>query len=461
MTLTSLLVCRDLDRTTVKGIRRELAGKLGLAQDSLDHKKGEIEELCRQIIAVVCARKSAPHAQPEDPGNERPSASKMIYLVSISHPSSTHSEDGVPLRKPAEFSREEIRDIFLQVCDSLQGTKIQRFQFVYISVFLETHEGGEPHYHLPVKGCRAFRFLPFKKALLAQHGLASHWATTHDYYASAFRYCYMPSKDGKAIDELDPTPLLWPEGIHPPPREARRAPTTAKALETGREDIARKRAAENKTEQRFRDIDLWPIVVNETIKPNRDCAEKIVAYAKRCGGPQMTQWCFDNEVKLTEIVARCWRFEFAEECVVRMGKSRMQILQEAKDSACVCEGKWLPAARELFFRNSLDIKRWQAAVHYAFEHGRKTKGTLVCHAGLEGNEGLPLSTSTGSFLLARGGLCSGRSGRLVWSLTEGRDPRIRAMCSQAACEARASCLTLWHASSAKMRCSHPPRARSL
>ncbi len=208
--------------------------------------------------------------------------------------------------------------MLLQICDSLQPAKLQPFRFLLLSVWRELHESGEPHYHVAINGCRGFRFNPFKKALLVQYGLASHWSASHQHYASAFSYCYMPSDTGRSIAELDPTPLLWPgcsagdvaHGVkpHPPPAEARRAPATASATAACREKAARRRAGEGKPEQRLKDFDLWPVVVNEGIKPARGVVGKVVAYAKRGGGQSMTQWCFDSEAKIPEFVARCWRF---------------------------------------------------------------------------------------------------------------------------------------------------------
>ena len=391
--LTKLLVGRDLTHTSVKGIRHEMAVAFGLPPDSFDHKKDEIQELCRQIIAVVCERKSVPHLKAHPLGSERIQASRRVYLVTMSHPEKTHSADGVPLRKPGEFSRADIRDMFLQICENLQENKFDAFRFLLLSVWRELHGTGEPHYHVALLGCRQFRFNPYKKAVLSQYGLSSHWSVSHDNYASAFSYCHWPSAGGKSTQELDPTPLLWPtsgDNQHPPPEQARKGPVTAGASAELKEAANKRRAEAGKPEQRFRDIDLWPVVVNEGIRPGRDAVEKVVAYGKRCGGLAMSQWCFDNEQKIKELVSRAWRFEGAEESVERLGKSRMKILNEAASSSCVCGGRWAAAARELFFLNDLDLNRWSAAVRYSFENGRQTKGSLVCHAGLEGNEGCHL-----------------------------------------------------------------------
>ena len=95
---------------------------------------------------------------------------------------------------------------------------------------------------------------------------------------------------------------------------------------------------------------------------------------------------------MQDIIARCWRFEKVEEAVVQGGKTRMTILAEAKARPCVCDNKWIGAAQHIFDLNGLNANEWRAAVLFSLEHGR-SKGTVVCHAGLEGNEGK-------SFLLA-------------------------------------------------------------
>jgi len=52
----------------------------------------------------------------------------------------------------------------------------------------------------------------------------------------------------------------------------------------------------------------------------------------------------------------------------------------------VCEGTWGPAADRLLRASDIDPDRWRGAVLRSLDKGR-CKGTLVCHVGLEGNEG--------------------------------------------------------------------------
>eukprot|EP00972_Heterocapsa_arctica_P043538 6429222-Heterocapsa_arctica.AAC.1 len=72
-------------------------------------------------------------------------------------------------------------------------------------------------------------------------------------------------------------------------------------------------------------MDLWPIVVRENISADAPgAADKLVAYARRCGGPAMVEFCFANHPKLEELVSRCWRVEQVEACIAELRKPRIR-----------------------------------------------------------------------------------------------------------------------------------------
>ena len=384
--LVKLLAGRDLDATTVKGLRTELAEHLGLPVGGLDDRKEQVSALATAVIAAICPRHSAPHAADEASGEERTSAVKANYLVTFAHPRQEHADCGVPLRPPGEFTHQGIVDAVLEALHAQQGAKYSALRFDLMAVFRERHRSGEAHYHVAIRGSRCFRFGPLKKLLLAQSGLASHWSTSHDCYASCVGYGYVPTP-AKPMAELDPTPLLWAHsGSHPPLAEASRKPMTADAVSKRREQGRLRRAEEGKGEQRFQEVDLWPIVVNERILATTNAGARVVEYAKRCGGPSMVSFCFQNEHRLADIVAKCWRFENAEECVKNDGKPREAFLREALEKPCCCGGRWTSAALQLFDKNGLDPARWCSAVLTSLQQGRQ-KGSLVCHVGASGDEG--------------------------------------------------------------------------
>ena len=92
-----------------------------------------------------------------------------------------------------------------------------------VAVFAEKHRPDDSgtvhgHMHVAIHASAKFRFLPVKRALRLQSGLASHWSCTHGDYWSALRYCWVPSPK-KPAASLDKYPELW----------GRDAPVSAKA----------------------------------------------------------------------------------------------------------------------------------------------------------------------------------------------------------------------------------------
>ena len=192
----------------------------------------------------LCDAGEPPELLPEDA-----SARKTVYLVTIAHPTSSHSSSGVALVAPDNVSRAKLRDAILDACnnpvfnDMGNAAKAHSVKLVYLVVFRERHtsEDGSghahAHYHIALKSDKQFKFLGVKRALLQRHGLASHWSCSHDGYWSAVRYCFMPSAK-KTLAMLDQQYLTWAsKGDHMPLLEACQEPTTAAALRKKREAV--------------------------------------------------------------------------------------------------------------------------------------------------------------------------------------------------------------------------------
>jgi hypothetical protein len=153
-----------------------------------------------------------------------------------------------------------------------------------------------------------------------------------------------------------------------------------------RKEKARKSAAEaGEKEPRFKEVDLWSIVVQNQIRGETG-REELMAYAKKCGGAAMVTFCFKNWSKLPELIDRCWAIEGSEDLVARARRSRLEILESVASSTCMCGGRWRNAAGELLTSNSIPVSEWRHAILESLRNGR-SKGSLVCHAGLVGDEG--------------------------------------------------------------------------
>jgi len=387
-----LLAQRDLTDTSIRMFKQELATHLGCALVWLEGPA--VGQILQNVVTELTQKASSPHALEDDGevGEENPKASRRVYLVTAPHPRSASSSEGQQLRAPGEFSREEICNLLRAALAATQGPRCSPLNFLSMVVFSEKHQTTETHYHVAVLADRCFRFLPLKRMLLESHGLATHWSCSHDCYATCVAYGYVPSPQ-KTLADLDPTPFTWAlSGEHLPLAQASRPSTTSVAIAKRLEAARLKRAEQGKPEGRFRDVDLWPVVVRENILPDERCADRVMAYAKRCGGQAMVDYAFANWPRLKELVTRSWQAERVEESIVQHAKSRLQMLEEASLKPCKCHGKWPLAAADLFAANGINPNEWRLAVLAALRDGR-VKGNLVCHAGKEGNEGK-------SFLLA-------------------------------------------------------------
>ena len=91
----------------------------------------------------------------------------------------------------------------------------------------------------------------------------------------------------------------------------RRAASLSWAMAANRENARLKRAQEGKPENRFRAVDLYPVVIAQNFKdePGKEATARasLINYAQRLGGGQaMFTFCFDNFDKLEKLISRCW-----------------------------------------------------------------------------------------------------------------------------------------------------------
>ena len=308
--LLAVLPAKDANKDTPKTVRRHLERYLGLSECSLDARADEITEMVKSLVQIP----AQPHQDGEDLGEETKDASKSVYLVTFPHPKQEKNKNGITLKAPSSYTRKQIAQALLRCVELTQGLHLTPLLLLKICIFREKHSNDDLHDHGSLLGSKCFRFNPMKQALLREYGLASHWSCTHTNYASAVAYGYLPSLK-KSLLELDASPYLWPERdapelkAHPPLAEASRMPVTAAALEERREKQRQKKAEAGKKENKFKDIDLWPIVVAQNILAEAGAAERLMAYAKRCGGVSMVEYVFRNWDRLDSLVERSWKVE--------------------------------------------------------------------------------------------------------------------------------------------------------
>ena len=370
--IEGLVNAADLQTCSLEEIRKQAAVHCGLAETGLDEIKDKVAELVQEAVKSCLSKKEGRPYQTALVLDPEPTNARRCYLVTFSHTDKERGQDGNRLVAPDNYTRSQMKDFVLGAIASTQTTRLQPLSLKYLSVFQERHMSEKIHYHVALLGDRCFRFAPLKRHLLLAHGLASHWSAKSDGYAGCVAYCYMPSPS-KPVEHLD---LL----------EASRPCVNAAYLQDFREKQRQARAGQGKGEARVREVDLWPIIVQQNIAADEVGPEKLMSYAKRCGGPALVDFCFSNWDKLQGIIAKSWKAEKVEEFVETATRSRIELLHNAQVGDCTCGGQWATFARTILNQNGHDPAEWCIAVTQALASGR-SKGNLVTHAGFEGNEG--------------------------------------------------------------------------
>ena len=251
---------------------------MGLAEDGRNHLQQEVRSVMQEFLQADMERKGSQAAASDvDLGAEDISKSKRAYLVTLSHTDQDTSSDGHKLVAPGSFTPAQIGAFFLT---ALAATQIHRLE--PLSVFMERHRDGHVHYHVPVLANKRFRFMHLKRQLLQTNGLATHWS------------CGLRRVSIPVCLKLV------------------KLPSQVRLGQKG--DRAHRKGA-GKGEGRCREVDVWPVIIRENIQLGPDCSERLMAYAKQCGGPMMVDFCFQNWDKLQGIVEKSWRVEKVEDFI--------------------------------------------------------------------------------------------------------------------------------------------------
>ena len=263
-------------------------------------------------------------------------------------------------------------------------------------VFRERHapRAGEAvgpfHWHIALKASSCFRFAPFKRSLAVNHGLASHWSSTHTGLWSAIRYGYIPSPD-KPQEVLDSEPFCWHVSGEPMDLFAlSQEPLTAAALARSREAKVKQARSSGKAEPRATELDLYPIIVRHGFRNGPDdcnAAEKLVSYLKAHGSPALQAFAFKNRVKLSSLIDDVWSWETVDDFLALHAQSRLDTLKAAAGTACVCHGQWMQTAMHSLMLNGIDPAAFCQDIYCLLANGRREDVPVLVLMGRFGGEG--------------------------------------------------------------------------
>ena len=333
---------------------------------------------------------------------EKVGARRQVYLVTFAHPKVARPKCGVDMALPSGKAKRQILECLLGACKDPTHTDARSSSWkcaVHLkqaAVFREFHAPDatgavHTHYHVPVlaQPKRLFAFLPVKKALLARHGLASHWSCTHNGYWSAIRYCCVQSPE-KPEGSLDMMPVLWSaDGGHPALRLCREEPLTAKALAARSEAAYQKACGEGKA-QKLSELDIWPIVVENGFRngPDEHVAHlKLISYVKAHCSRDMQMFLFKRRQALPALIEAIWQWERVGDMLEDASRSRVDALRAAAAGSCICDGKWPTIVAQSVIANGIDLQEMCRDVFAALEDGRSETTPVIVLAGARGGEG--------------------------------------------------------------------------
>ena len=332
---------------------------------------------------------------------EQEGARKQAYLVTLPHPRREFAEDGTRLVAPGSITKAAVLQCFLKACAQPEFTNPHAPRMrtsanvVQTGVWREFHAETEgavhhEHDHLPVLAKPYFYFMPVKKALLHQSGLASHWSCSHDAVWSAYRYLVYPTPR-KPRASLDQNPALWAAvGLHPPVDDCCHEPLTANALRA-RRVVAQKAASEKgDKEPRVTEVDVYPIVVHNGFQNTTDdntAHLQLIAFAKQRCSRAMQAWLFQNHAQLPSLIDKIWRWENVNFDLEQSRRTRVDAMYAAANTECICHGEWLALVVPAFATNGLDIKMICRDVMHLLHAGRGEQTPVLVLAGGRGGEG--------------------------------------------------------------------------
>lgn len=245
----------------------------------------------------------------------------------------------------------------------------------------EPHQISGFHYHMCVKLDRNQRWINSKTILQEEYGIAVHYSNVHHNYYSAWSYVTKQDQDfiqssnhPRLSRNNEPTTNSASRRRHARRnRSQNRRITTNDGLEddqsTGSEDA---RASRPRKRKRMSAFEFSEIVTQENLKTLLQ-VQALAAEQKKEGKTDLAEFLLNRTPRaIADILTTTWEIENAQEKLQRVQCSRLDLLNEAKNGACVenCNGQWMTCALEVLQRNGVSREFFANTVHELLVKGR-------------------------------------------------------------------------------------------
>ena len=225
----------------------------------------------------------------------------------------------------------------------------------------ELHKEGDDtqrqkHYHMALKLNKRMRWSRVRQFLESHNDIRVNFSDHHTTYYSAFQYV---TKEDKEFIKSEHHPQL-----SDPPK-------TEKAIAAKKNKGKSSRTC-NKKIKRYSTYDVVEIIRQNNITTRTELIN-LAMTQKQNGKTNLAEFIANRGAKVVnEALQLAKEFNEAPEKLSRQRKSRLDILMEAYDSACVseCKGDWLRCALDVLRRNEIPLINFCNSVYTALEQGR-------------------------------------------------------------------------------------------
>jgi hypothetical protein len=141
---------------------------------------------------------------------------------------------------------------------------------------------------------------------------------------------------------------------------------------------------------RVREIDFWPIVVEQGIRnteDDRNAHLRLVRYARKHCTAEMVDFLFKNRHKLPSLIDDIWDWEQVDSRLAVADQTREELVRSASIKACVCAGQWTRNVTWVFRENGIRPEDVAHDVMLSIKLGRNPNTPVVTFVGFRGGEG--------------------------------------------------------------------------
>jgi len=301
-------------------------------------------------------------------------ASRMVYFFTI-----------------AQVAVEITRQVVATVFESAYALAHPIVEVLQYSIFREFHADGGAHFHVIVKTNRAHRWKPVCEKLHPQ--FKAHVTASAMGYNVFFRYCSLPSTK-KNMNDLDPEPLL--SATHPPRYVCLIVPKTNQAMEKNTRTVERSTPAKKAKKKEPSKRVYAGMVARQLGLQGMKPPKAIEVFSQHAqaesdnGRHGLLDFLYGCK-SLGAFIQMALRVAAAPQRLLRMGKTRLQILQEFADGgggrncayvyrtssgrAFPCEGRWQPMAEDLLDLQGVK-EEFKTAVLHSLDVGRLKEANI-------------------------------------------------------------------------------------